>query len=83
MDFFHNIIVKSPNLKLPSIKLSVWNDVIKKTLLFDSEKLTVNNLSVDKLKCKVCLFSGKSDVFIPRSFNATAYRPTHCKKRGW
>ena len=67
MDFFNNIIVKSPNLKLPSIKLSLTNEVIKKTLLVESEKLTVNNFSLDKLKCKVCLFAGKIDVYIPRS----------------
>jgi hypothetical protein len=58
---------ESPNLKLPSLKLSVTNDVIKKTLLIESEKLTVNNFSLDKLKCKVCLFAGKIDVYIPRS----------------
>ena len=52
LEYFHNIIAKSPNLKLPSLKLSVTNDVIKKTLLIESEKFTVNNFKLTSLNAK-------------------------------
>ena len=57
LEYFRNVITKSPSLKLPSIKLAISNEIIKKTLLIESEKLTVNNFSLDKLKCKVCLLA--------------------------
>ncbi len=67
LEYFRNVITKSPSLKLPSIKLATSNEIIKKTLLIESEKLTVNNFSLDKLKCKVCLLAGKDDVYLSRS----------------
>ena len=51
---------------MASIRLNFSNSDIKRALLIESEKISVNNLSLDKLKCRVCLINEKDNVFMHR-----------------